>query len=225
MAATPHIDRPAQSRPTSGPVAATCDVLTVLAATLAAVPLFLHRWVHVAVQFAARNPSRAGVLQRVSGEVDKQITAIADGEVHAAIAPTMWQDRSHIFQILFALLLLIAALVVCAPIIPARWRIRARGVACLIAVASAFVIAIAVLRITARIDALPERITAAIGRNVVLKQSLALTDTAPRVSGGPGWPVALTSAGVALVLLGTLAAFIVALRAARMPAILPREGM
>lgn len=224
MAAIPHIDRSARGRPTRLAVATICDVLIVLAAALAAVPLFLHGWVRVTVRFVARNPPKAGVLQRVGSAVDKQIAAIADGEVRTAIAPTMWQDGSHIFQILFALLVPIAAIALCAPIIPARWYVRARGVAFALAATAAITVAVAALRIIARIDALPGRIAAAIGRNAILTQSLALTATAPHVSGGPGRPVLLTAIGVALVLLGTLAAFIIALRAARTPGILPHDG-
>jgi hypothetical protein len=187
------------------------DALAVLGAVAGSVPLFLHGWVHIDVLFAPHNPG-SGLLRRLGTEVDKQITAITAHEVSVTVAPTLWQYPNHVFQALFALLLLVAAVTFLAPALPPRWRIFARGCACLSSVAAVILVAVAFTRINGRIAALPARISEAIQGNALVTQTLAATDSTPRVSGGPGWPVIVVAVGVGLALLGTLVSLTLALR-------------
>ncbi len=198
-----------------------CDALALIGVIAGVVPLFLHQWVHVAVTFVPRGAS-GGVLQRLGTDLDKQVAAVAEGEVNATISPTMWRYAGHHFQAVFALLLLVATIVLLAPVIAPRARAIARGVTCAASIGAALVVGVAFLRIQDRIATLPERIMAAMERNVALRQSLNLTG-APQVSGGPGWPIIATALGVAFALIGTLTGFIIALRAPVTFAILPHN--
>lgn len=198
-----------------------CDALVLIGVVAGGAPLFLHRWVHVAVTFVPRGAS-GGVLQRLGTDLDKQVAAVAEGEVNATISPTMWGYAGHRFQAVFALLLLIATNILLAPVIAPRFRTIARGVACAASIGAALVVGVAFLRIQERIATLPGRIIAAMERNVALRQSLNLTG-APQVSGGPGWPMIAAALGVALALIGTLAGLILALRVPATFAILPHD--
>lgn len=209
MATTAPAKRRSRVTPVPERIAGVSDALVLVGVAAAIAALFLHGWVHVEVTFAARNSS--GLLQRLGSEVDKQIAAIGEQEVHAAISPTLWLYPSHAFQALFALLLLVATAVLLAPSLPPRLRVPARSGACLVSIAAAIIVAVAFVRIHDRIAALPQRIADAMQGNVMIRQSLALTNGAPRVSGGPGWPVILVAVGVLLALVGTLAGLIVAL--------------
>lgn len=197
------------------------DALAVLGVVAGCVPLFLHGWVHIAVRFAPRSAG-GGLLSRLGTEADKQIAAIAAREVDAAVSPTLWQYPSHVYQALFVLLLLVAAVIFLAPSFPPRWRVAARAGACLSSGVAIVLVAVAFARINARIATLPARITEAMQGNALVRQSLAMTDSTPQVSGGPGWPMIVVAVGVALALLGTLARLILALRRSGTPAILPR---
>jgi hypothetical protein len=202
-------------------IGAACDTLALIGVAAGSLPLFLHGWVDVAVRFASRTPSGSGVFGRLGADVDTQIAAIAAHEVNATIAPTLWQYPSHLFQALFALLLLVAAATLVARTLPLRRRILARGCACLGSVAAALLVAVAVVRINARIAALPLRINEAMQGNALAKQALAATESTPQVSGGPGWPLIIVAVGVALALIGTLIGLLFALRRADTPGILP----
>jgi len=221
MATTAPARRRSRSKPVSERIAIASDALALVGVVAASAALFLHGWVHVDVMFAARNPSGIGLLQRLGAEVDKQIAAIGEQEVNAAISPTLWLNQNHAFQALFALLLLVAIGVLIAPTMPRRGGALARAGACLMSTAATVVVAVAFVRIHDRIAALPERITAAMEGNATIRQSLALTNGAPRISGGPGWPMIVVAVGVLLALLGTLAGLIVALRRSGTPATLP----
>lgn len=210
MTTTAPTKRRSRGKPVPEMLAGVSDALTLVGVVAASVALFLHGWVHVTVMFAARNSS--GLLQRLGAEVDRQIATIGEQEVNAAISPTLWLYKSHAFQALFALLLLIAAAVLVVPSLPPRWNVRVRAGALLMSLASAIVVAVAFARIQGRIAALPERITAAMQSNVAIRQSLALTNGAPQISGGPGWPMIVVAAGVLLALIGTLAGLIVTLK-------------
>jgi hypothetical protein len=198
---------------------AACDALALIGVIVGSVPLFLHGWVHVDVRFAPRTPA-GGVLSRLGADVDTQIAAIVAHEVNATISPTLWQYPSHLFQALFALLLLVAAATLVARALPRR-RILARECACLGSVAAALLVAVAFIRINARIAALPLRITEAMQGNALVKQALTTTESMPQVSGGPGWPLIIVAVGVALALIGTLIGLLFALRRADTPGILP----
>lgn len=198
-----------------------CNALALIGVIAGVVPLFLHRWVHVAVTFVPRGAS-GGVLQRLGTDLDKQVAAVTEGEVNATISPTMWGYAGHHFQAVFALLLLVTTIALLAPVIAPRFRTIARGVACAASIGAALVVGVAFLRIQDRIATLPERIMAAMERNVALRQSLNLIG-APQVSGGPGWPMIAAALGVALTLIGTLAGLIIALRALATFAILPHD--
>jgi hypothetical protein len=195
------------------------DALAMLGAVAGSVPLFLHGWVHIDVLFAPHNPG-SGLLRRLGTEVDKQITAITAHEVSVTVVPTLWQYPNHVFQALFALLLLVAAATLVARALPRR-RILARGCACLVSAASALLVAVAFIRINARIAALPLRINEAMQGNALVKQALAATERMPQISGGPGWPLIIVAVGVALALIGTLIGLLFALRRADTPGILP----
>ncbi|HEY7907307.1 MAG TPA: hypothetical protein VIC60_00475 [Thermomicrobiales bacterium] len=197
------------------------NALVLIGVALGSVPLFLHGWVHVDVRFAPRTPSSSGVLSRLGAEVDTQVAAIAAHEVNATISPTLWQYPGHLFQALFGLLLLVAAATLVARALPLRRRILARGCACLGSVTAALIVAVAVVRINARIAALPARITEAMQGNALVKQALATTESTPQVSGGPGWPLIIIAVGVALALIGTVVGLILALRHPGTPGILP----
>ncbi len=210
MTSEMDVERARPALPRGSTLFAHC---TLLIATVAAcVPLFLHHWVHVDVEFISRNPTGSAISQRLGGELDKQIAAIAEREVNTTIAPTMWHYQGHIFQIVFALLLLVVALTLLARLIPAPWHLLAHGVACLSAVAAAIIVALSTLRITARIDALPARITDAIAQNALLKQAIARTNTTPQITGGPRWPFVVTAIGVGLTVLSAVTILILALR-------------
>lgn len=202
-------------------VRAAGDALALVGVVAGCVSLFLHGWVHVTVALAPRGPGGT-LVQRLGGEADTQITAIAAREVNAAIAPTLWQYPSHGFQVLFALLLIAAAGIVLGPMTPPRWRTAARLGAVVASAASAILVAVAFARIGARIGDLSERIAAAMQGNALVRQSLAATGSTPRVSGGPGWPMIVVALGVALALLGAAAGLIVTLRHDGLAAILPR---
>jgi hypothetical protein len=199
---------------------AACDALALIGVIVGSVPLFLHGWVHVDVRFAPRTPA-GGVLSRLGADVDTQIAAIVAHEVNATISPTLWQYPSHLFQALFALLLVVTAATLAAPALPRRSRTLARGVASLSSVAASVLVAVALVHINTRIAALPARITEATQSNALVKQALAATESAPHISGGPGWPVIVVAVGVALALLGTLVGLILALRRPGAPGILP----
>jgi hypothetical protein len=197
------------------------NALVLIGVAAGGVPLFLHGWVHVAVRFAPRTPSGSGVLSRLGAEVDTQVTTIAAHEVNATIAPTLWQYPGHLFQALFALLLLVAAATLVARALPLRRRILARGCACLGSVAAAVLVGVAFMRIYARIATLPARISEAMQGNALVTQALAATESTPQVSGGPGWPLIIVAVGVALALIGTLIGLLLALRRPGTPGILP----
>jgi hypothetical protein len=202
------------------PIGAASRALTLVGVAVSIAPLFLHGWVHVAVQFAPRTPSANGVLSRVGAEVDAQVAAIVAREVATAISPTLWQYPGHVFQALIALLLLAATAALIAPVLSPRPSMIAQCGAFLSSIAAAVLVVIAFFRIDARIAALPAQITEAMQGNALVKQALAATDSTPHVSGGPGWPLIVVTAGVALALLGTLAGLILALRRPGTPEIL-----
>ncbi len=153
--------------------------------------------------------------------MDAQIAAITAREVNAAISPTLWQYPSHLFQGLFALLLLVAAATLLAPALPVRWRTLARATACLSSSLAVSIVAVAVMHINARIDALPARIADAMRGNALVAQALAAMGSTPAVSGGPGWPVTIVAVGAALALLGACVGLILALHPPGTPGILP----
>jgi hypothetical protein len=220
MAIVASLERHARHGSVTRQIGAACDALALIGVAAGSLPLFLHGWVHVAVRFTSRTPSGSGVFGRLGADVDTQIAAIAAHEVNAAIAPTLWQYPGHLFQALFALLLLVAAATLVARALPRR-RILARGCACLVSAASALLVAVAFIRINARIAALPLRITEAMQGNALVKQALTTTESMPQVSGGPGWPLIIVAVGVALALIGTLIGLLFALRRADTPGILP----
>jgi hypothetical protein len=223
MATTAPAKRRPRSTRRAERIMITSDALTLAGVAAASAALFLRGWVHVNVLFAPRNPSGTGLLQRLGAEVDKQIAAIGEQEVNATISPTLWRYQSHAFQALFALLLLVAAGVLLARLMPRRGAALTRVGACLMSAAAAIVVAAAFVRIHDRIAALPERITAAMESNAMIRQSLALTTGTPQISGGPGWPMIVVAAGALLALIGALVSLIVALRRPGMAAILPRR--
>jgi hypothetical protein len=220
MAIVASLEHHARHGSVTRQIGAACDALALIGVAAGSLPLFLHGWVHVAVRFTSRTPSGSGVFGRLGADVDTQIAAIAAHEVNAAIAPTLWQYPGHLFQALFALLLLVAAATLVARALPRR-RILARGCACLVSAASALLVAVAFIRINARIAALPMRISEAMQGNALAKQALAATERMPQISGGPGWPLIIVAVGVALALIGTLIGLLFALRRADTPGILP----
>jgi hypothetical protein len=220
MAIVASLEHHARHGSVTRQIGAASDALALIGVAAGSLPLFLHGWVHVDVRFAPRTPSGSGVLSRLGTEVDTQVATIAAHEVNATIAPTLWQYPSHLFQALFALLLLVAAATLVARALPRR-RILARECACLGSVAAALLVAVAFIRINARIAALPLRITEAMQGNALVKQALTTTESMPQVSGGPGWPLIIVAVGVALALIGTLIGLLFALRRADTPSILP----
>lgn len=161
------------------------------------------------------------MLSRLGADVDSQVAAIAAREVAAATSPTLWQYPSHLFQALFALLILVAVGVLVAPALSQPQRIVMRGGAFLASVIAAVLVGVAFFRVNARIDALPGRITEAMQGNALVKQALAATASTPQVSGGPGWPLIVVAVGVALALIGTTLSLVLALRPPGPPGILP----
>lgn len=218
LAATPG--QRTRRRSMARPIAAAYGVLTLIGVAVGIVPLFLHGWVHVAVQFAPPIPSDSGILSRVGAEVDAQVAAISAREVAAATAPTLWQYPGHVFQALVALLLLAAIATLVAPALSARSHILAQCGALLSSIAAAVLVIVAFFRIDARIAALPAQITEAMQSNGLVKQAFATTESTPHVSGGPGWPLIVVTVGVALALIGTLVGLILTLRRPGTPDIL-----
>jgi hypothetical protein len=208
-------------RPTFGMIAGT--MLVLIGAVAGIVPLFWHGWAHLRVTFTTEGPSGAQILRRLGIDVDRPIAAIAESEINRAIPPTLWQVKGHPFQIVAALLLLTALLSLLT--MRMRWGQRfVSGVAFLAAIGAAGVILVALIKIRARFDALPDTIDAAIRASGVLGQVVGYTTGKPQVTGNIAWPIVVTAAGVALTVAGAALAFMASLRAARTATILPRPG-
>jgi hypothetical protein len=219
---TTSLNQRARRRSTVRLIRVGCDALALIGVAMGSVPLFLHGWVHVDVRFVPRAPSGSGVLSRLGADVDAQVAAIAAREVAAATSPTLWQYPSHLFQALFALLVLVAIGILIAPILSQQRRVIVRGCALLSSGAAAVLVGVAFFRVSARLDSLPARITEAMQSNALVKQALAAMESTPQVSGGPGWPLIIVAVGVALALIGTVVGLILALRRPGPPDILPR---
>jgi hypothetical protein len=113
MAIVASLEHHARHGSVTRQIGAASDALALIGVAAGSLPLFLHGWVHVDVRFAPRTPSGSGVLSRLGTEVDTQVATIAAHEVNATIAPTLWQYPSHLFQALFALLLLVGVGTTC----------------------------------------------------------------------------------------------------------------
>jgi hypothetical protein len=223
MMAMSSLEQNTRRKPTATLIGPACNVLALIGVAASSVSLFLHDWVRVDVQFAPHMPSDSGVLNRLGTDMDRQVSAIAAREVAVATAPTLWQYPNHLFQALFALLLLVAVAIVAASALSRR-RVILRGFAFLSSVAAALLVGVTLIRITARIAALPAQIAEAMQRNTLVKQALAATASTPQVSGGPGWPLIVVAVGVSLALLGTFVGLLLALRHPGMPDILLARG-
>jgi hypothetical protein len=196
-------------------------MLALVGAIAGIVPLFWRGWAHLRVTFMAQDASGAQILRRLGIDVDRPIAAIAEREINRAIPPTLWQVGNHVFQVVTALLLLVALLTGMAAFTH-RWRRLVSGIALLASIAAAVITAIAILKIRARFDALPDTIDAAIRASGALSQVVGYTTGRPQVNGGISWPLVASVIGVGITLVGSVLAFVASLRAPRPAAILPR---
>jgi hypothetical protein len=196
-------------------------VLAFVGAIAGSAPLFWHGWAHVHVTFTTQTPSGAQIFRRLGIDVDRPIAAIAEGQINRAIPPTLWQAKGHAFQIIAALLLL-AALLALTAVFVRRWQRCVSGIALLTSIAAAVIAVIALVRIRARFDALPDTISAAIRTSGVLDQVVGYTTGRPQVTGGASWPLIVSTIGIGITLAGAALAFVGSLHASRSPIILPR---
>ncbi len=206
-------------RITTGTVAGT--TLALVGAVVGIAPLFWRGWARLHVTFAAQDTSGAPIRRRLGVDVDRPIAAIAEREINRAIPPTLWQVGNHAFQIVAALLLLTALLAGLAAFVR-RWQRLVSGAALLASIAAAVITVIAIWKIHARFDGLPDMIDAAIRASGALGQVVGYTTGRPQVAGGISWQLIVAAAGVGVTLSGAAVALVASLRAAPPAAILPR---
>ncbi len=185
------------------------DTLALIGVVVGSAALFLHGWINAKLMFAARGPSGAQILQQFGINVDQEISRIADREISAMISPTMWQYKSHAFQLLFALLVATGVLLLIGLIAP-RVSIPMHVLALLTSVGAVVVMIVALTRLRSQTDTLPSRVGQAIAANPVTNRVLAATTGQPILDAKAGAPIYLAIAGLALALLGTLCALIFA---------------
>jgi len=202
--------RPA--RPSKARIAA--DVVALIGVVVGSAALFLHGWINAKLMFAARGTSGAQILQQFGVNVDQEISRIADREISATISPTMWQYKSHAFQILFVLLVATGVLLLIALVAP-RVSVPMHVLALLTSAGAAVVMVVALTHLRSQTDTLPSRVARAIAVSPVTNRVLAATTGQPILDTKAGTPIYLAIAGLALALLGTLFALIVAARPSR----------
>ncbi len=193
---------------TSGALIAI-DILAIIGIVVSCVSLFLHGWVHANVVFPSGGGPGSQILQGIGVDVNKEISRIADQVSATTLAPTMWQYKAPVFQIFFALLVVMAVLLIVALAAPGA-RVVAHVLALLAGAGAVAVIVVALSRVNDGMKSLPAQIGRAIADSPVTKGVFGLTTGTPRLDSGPGVPLYLAIGGVGLAVLCTLIGLIVA---------------
>ncbi len=211
---TPADEYPRNRVRTSGALIAA-DIVALIGVVIGSVALFLHGWINAKVTFLASGPSGAQILQQFGIDVNQEFSRIADREIKATIAPTMWQHKGHAFQILFALLVVTGVLLLIALVAP-RVRILLHTTALLTSIGAVIVMIVALLHLRDRTNTLPAQVAQAVINSPIASRAFAVTTGKPQLDATPGWPIYAAAAGVALALLGSLFALLAAaLRSSR----------
>lgn len=193
---------------TSGAMVAA-DIVALIGAVVAGVSIFMHGWVNAKVTFISNGPSGVQILQQFGLDIDRELMRIANNEVNSTIAPTMWQYKGHAFQLVFALIVLAAILLIVGLVAP-RLRVASHAVAVAAGIGAAVIMVVTLLRIQDRMNSAPARITQAILSNPLVGRAFSVTTGKPHLDSGPGWPLYAAGAGIALTVLGALVGLIIA---------------
>ena len=185
------------------------DLFALIGVVAAGVSLFVRGWIHVRVVFASPGRAADRILQTFGVDVDRQIADIADRKVSAALPPTLWQFQGHYFQFVFALLVVVAILLIVGLFV-SRARIATHAAALMASIGAISIAVLGLLNARSESDALPAKVGQAILDSAAANKIFALTTGKPALEGGLGWPLFAMAAGVALVFLGTLLGLIFA---------------
>ncbi len=221
--AAPTEEYPRHRTKTSGALI-IADVIALLGVLAGSVPLFLQGWVSAKVTFPTSGGLGSQILQQVGLDVNQELARIANREIASTLPATLWEQKEHAFQYLFALLVATGLLLIVALVVP-RVRIPLHAVALLTSIGAATLLTVVLVRLRDQTSSLPARVAQAALSSQIASRAFALTTGKPQLETAIGWQIYAVIGGVAVVLLGSLLALIFAALQSSRNAATVRQGM
>jgi hypothetical protein len=179
------------------------DLFALLGVLFTGVALFAQGWVHAVIVFPMPGRAADFVARTFGLNVDRELARIANEQVSKVLPPTLWQYAGQAFHWAFALLVLVAVLLLLALFV-ARIRVIAQVLALLGAAGAMGLIVTTLVGMAQKSDSLPTQVAQAAARSTVVNRAFAVTTGKPELVVTVGWPLYAGAVGLLLVMVGVV---------------------